>query len=206
MKKKRIRNICLSLFALGTILTAGVSNALAYFTTYTTAEGGLPIHLGDRTEITESFDARTKHLTITSDPDSEPLYIRARAFCARYELTYQGDAWTQEAGEWNRIVPAGEPDEYWYYRDIIKGGESTETLDVIINIPAQSQETTPDPTKPEQPQPEDGETFNVIVIYESTPVRYDENGEPYADWTGTLDIVTDTGTGNGTGGDTNVEE
>ena len=29
--------------------------------------------------------------------------------------------------------------------------------------------------------------FNVVVVYESTPVRYDEAGNPYADWSMTLD-------------------
>ena len=28
-----------------------------------------------------------------------------------------------------------------------------------------------------------GTNFNVVVVYESTPVLYDEDGNPYADWT-----------------------
>ena len=28
----------------------------------------------------------------------------------------------------------------------------------------------------------DGSEFNVVVIYETTPVLYDESGKPYADW------------------------
>ena len=210
MKRKRFGNICLSLLATASILTMGINNALAYFTTYTSAEGGIPIHLGEeRTEITETFDSRTKHVTITNDAGSGPVYIRARAFCARYELTYKSvpeGTWTQENGSWNRIVPEGESGEYWYYKDIVEGGGSTTTLDVVIDIPSLSEGTNGEGTKPE-----DGESFNVIVIYESTPVRYDENGEPYADWSGILDTVTDTGrmegnTGNGTGGDGNVGE
>lgn len=96
-------------------------------------------------------------------------------------------------------------------------------MDVVIDIPAM-----PEGNEPGQTKPEDGESFNVIVIYESTPVRYDENGEPYADWSETLDVVTATGkpeadesisdketeeqngTGgdseNGAGGDVNVGE
>ena len=32
--------------------------------------------------------------------------------------------------------------------------------------------------------------FNVVVIYESTPVMYREDGTPYADW----NVVLDNGT------------
>ncbi len=34
----------------------------------------------------------------------------------------------------------------------------------------------------DHPKDENGQEFNVVVIYESTPVRYDENGNPYFDW------------------------
>ena len=26
------------------------------------------------------------------------------------------------------------------------------------------------------------ESFNVVVVYETTPVQYDAEGNPYADW------------------------
>ncbi|MCM1025237.1 MAG: hypothetical protein NC432_02310 [Roseburia sp.] len=191
MKKRNIVNIGLSLLAAALILTVGVKSALAYFTTYTGAEGGLPIHLGDRTEITETFDSRTKHIVITNAAGSEPVYVRARAFCTRYGFTYRSDAdgiWTQEAGAWNRVVPAEETaGDWYYYKEAIPGGGSAAVLDVVIDIPSQG---------------EDDESFNVIVVYESTPVRYDENGEPYADWTATLDVTTDTGSPEA-GGDAN---
>jgi len=37
---------------------------------------------------------------------------------------------------------------------------------------------------------ENGTMFNVVVIYESTPVMYREDGTPYADW----NVVLDNGT------------
>ncbi len=193
MKKKNIRNICLSLLAGVTVLTMGVNGAIAYFTTYTMAEGGHPIRLGDRTQIVEGFDSWTKHVTITSEADSEPVFIRARAFCARYDLEYVSASgnWTREKGVWNEIIPAG-ADDYWYYKGIVNGGESTDTLDVVIQVPGQTDDITY----------EDGDSFNVIVIYESTPVRYHEDGTAYADWTKTLDVVTDTGINSGNPGGT----
>lgn len=206
MKKKTIGYLGLSLLTAASVLTAGVSGALAYFTTYTGAEGGHVVHLGDRTQIRESFDSWTKHVTVTSDPESEPVYVRARAFCARYGFRYQpsSERWTTGKGGWNEIVPEG-ADEYYYYTEILNGGESTEVLDVVIDIPS----------KEEDEKFEDGDNFNVIVIYESTPVRYHEDGTPYADWTQTLDVVTDTGipeahngdqaeSVSGAGGDANV--
>ena len=38
---------------------------------------------------------------------------------------------------------------------------------------------------PEDVEP--GTDFNVVVIYESTPVLYDSDGNPYADWTAKVD-------------------
>ena len=186
MNKKRIRDMGLFALAVFSVLTMGINSALAYFTTYTVAEGGYTVHLGDRTQIRESFDSWTKHLTVTSDPEAEPVFVRARAFCARYGFHYAAasDRWTTGKGGWNEIVPAG-PDEYYYYTEMLRGGESTDVLDVVIEIPSKEEGETL----------EDGENFNVIVIYESTPVRYREDGTPYADWTQTLDVVTDTGSG-----------
>lgn len=186
MNKKRIRDLGLFALAAVSVLTMGINSALAYFTTYTVAEGGHTVHLGDRTQIRESFDSWTKHLTVTNDAGSEPVYVRARAFCARYGFHYAAasDRWTTEKGSWNEIVPGG-GDEYFYYKEMLKGGESTDVLDVVIEIPV----------KEEGVVFEEGESFNVIVIYESTPVRYREDGTPYADWTQTLDVVTDTGSG-----------
>ena len=185
MKRKTIRNIGLSLLAAALISSAGIKGAMAYFTTYTTAEGGYVSHLGDKTEIKESFDSWTKHVTVSSAPDSEPVYIRARAFCARYDLTYASGSgrWTSGKGGWNEVVPAGE-DGFYYYTEIVNGGESTDVLDVVIDIPFEEDSSW-----------EDGDSFQVIVVYASTPVRYHEDGTPYGDWTEILDASTEIKTG-----------
>lgn len=140
------------------VLSAAMDSAWAYFTTYTTAAGGYPIHLGDETKIEEDFSAWTKHVKITSREDSMPVYVRARAFCgSEYELVYGGSS------KWS---PGG--DGYYYYSDILYGGETTEELEVKIGgIPESAQ---------------DKDSFNVVVIYETTPVLYRDDGSPYADW------------------------
>lgn len=163
--KKRM-NILVAL-ALAAILTAGIGEAWAYFTTFAEAAGGYTIELGDRTEVREEFDQWVKHVVITAAEDSkEPVYIRAKAFCGSAYTVDYSDA----SGKW---TPGS--DGYYYYSDILKAGDSTEELLVRIgNIPKDAKE---------------GDSFHVVVVYESTPVRYDADGTPWADWDEVLDSV-----------------
>jgi len=173
MRKNIFRkSYILPVLAVVLVLGAGMGSAYGYFTTYTEAAGGFAIKLGDSTDINETFSAWTKHVSITSREDSQPVYIRVKGFCgSEYELEY-----IDESGKWSL-----EEDGYYHYRDIVYGGESTDELLVRIGgIP----EEVAEPTE-----------FNVVVIYESTPVRYDEAGNPYADWTVTLDSGSDSGVG-----------
>ncbi|MCH5191511.1 MAG: hypothetical protein J1F23_05035 [Oscillospiraceae bacterium] len=166
MKKK---SIFLFVLSIALIFATSINSALAYFTTYAEASGGYTLHLGGGYVITgggqdikEEFSDWTKRVTITNDPDGQPVFVRARAFSgSEYSLSYAGDDWT--AGE----------DGYWYYDRILNGGENTTELRVRIeDIPADV---------------DIGDHFNVVVIYETTPVAYDENGNPYADWNSTLE-------------------
>lgn len=155
--------------ALAVILTlsAATGSAWAYFTTYAQARGSYPIRLGDQTTVTEDFSAWTKHVSIQSSADSKPVYIRVRAFCGEaYSLVY-----SDSTGKWNP-----ESDGYYYYSGIVKGGEATDTLDIKI-------ENVPQDIK-------DAASFNVVVIYETTPVQYHEDGTPYADWSSKLESGT----------------
>ncbi len=164
MKKK---TVFLTALAIILILTAAIDGAWAYFTTYTEAKGGYTISLGDKTTVEEDFSAWTKHISITSASDSEPVYIRVKAFCgSAYSLVF-----SDTNGKW---TPGG--DGYYYYSDIVYGGGATEEL--LIKI-----ENVPEDV-------EDADSFHVAVIYESTPVLYKEDGTPYADWTQKLDSGT----------------
>ena len=160
MKKRIVLcNICLLFLVAVMVLPAGIKETLAYFTTYVRAEGGYIIQSGDETEIEEKFYDWTKEITISSKSGSQPMYVRVKAFCGdEYKLLYSDPdgMWTQ--GQ----------DGYWYYKDILNGGEKTKPL--LIKI-----EGVPEEVK-------ESAEFNVVVIYESTPVSYDQNGNPYADW------------------------
>lgn len=171
MKKgNRFRNILLISFAVIFVASAGIGEAWAYFTTYATAQGGYTIHLGYETEIFEDYANGIKTITISNKAGSEPVYIRVKAFSGTsHPLTYSSDSWSEGN------------DGYWYYDKILNGGEQTDALEVKIdNIPI---------------TPEDEFEFNVVVIYESTLVRYEADGTPYADWEAKLD------TGEWEGGD-----
>lgn len=169
MKK---RDWCLAVLAFALILTAVGRGAWAYFTTFAEARGGYPISLGDETRVKEEFSAWTKHVTITVSEDSEPVFVRAKAFCgSRYSLVY-----SDAGGKW---TPGGEG--YYYYSDPVAAGGSTDVLDIKI-------ENVPSDVK-------DSESFHVVVIYETTPVLYQEDGTAYADWTRKVDGGTVKGGG-----------
>lgn len=169
-RKKKLGNIVLTLSAAGMIALAGLNSANAYFTTYAEASGGFPLELGDITVIEEEVSDWTKHFVVESSADSQPVYIRARAFSgSAYNLEYSNPEEGEEGagpGTWS----LGE-DGFYYYSDIVNASEKTSELLIKITNPPQDVTVK----------------FNVVVIYESTPVQYHEDGSPYADWTVKLD-------------------
>ena len=91
-------------------------------------------------------------MTISNTGDYD-CYVRVRAFAgSAYSLQYFGENWTPGT------------DGYYYYNEIVPAGGSTGTLDIMIAGAV------------------DGQSFNVVVVQECTPVQYDEDDSPYADW------------------------
>ena len=157
------------------ILSASVHSAWAYFTTYATARGGYTIE--HKTRINEKFSEWKKHVSISNDKDSGPVYVRAKGFC--------GSAYTLNYGESSNKWSLNEKDGYYYYSDILFGGGNTEELVVEIgNIP-ENIANSPD---------FDPADFNVVIIYETIPVLYDVSGKNAlpADWSGEVDVTTET--------------
>lgn len=166
--KKMMKTICLA--AAGLILTSGliVESAMAYFTTYAVAEGGMTLDLGFTETVPEEtvVDGR-KEILIENTGDYD-CYVRIKA------LT--GDAYKDSivysepdgAGKW---TPGPDADGYYYFNDIVKAGSKTTQINVGFSFP--------------EKEPTD---FNVIIIQESTPVLYDESGAPYADWNEVADV------------------
>ncbi len=154
--------------ALGLTAVAAAGTASAYFTTYATARGGHTVRLGHQSQVREEFSQWTKHISLENTGEKE-TYVRVKVFAGSvYGLEYSGN------GKWR----AGE-DGYWYYDDILAVGDSTDILDVHIELPVVTDEAGN-----RVPYTED---FNVVVIQECTAVRYMEDGTPYADWDAVLD-------------------
>ncbi len=167
MKKNTFKTICLAAAALILVTAVTIGSAMAYFTTYVTAKGGYVVELGfTKTEIKEEVEYGKKVIALTNTGDFD-CYVRMKA------LT--GDAYKdsleylepENAGKW---TPGA--DGFYYYSDIVAPSETTSELVVRFSFP-------------EGKEPTD---FNVIIIQECTPVLYDENGKPYANWSVIADV------------------
>lgn len=158
-------SIWLALLAAVLVAASSLPAAWGYFTTYTQARGGLPIELKHQTEIHEDVSDMTKHLTIENKEESSAVFVRARGFSdSEHPLSYNAPdgGWTDGK------------DGFWYYDKPLLPGEVTTKLDVKIELP--------------EGEPEAGDEFNVVVVYESTLVLYDAEGKPYADWGAVIDL------------------
>lgn len=170
--KKSLNKKTLGLAGAALFLTAGLSvgSAMAYFTTYTQVSGGVSLSLGTTTTTPEeTVDQNwTKHVTIENTGDT-PCFVRVRAFAgSKYQdsLVYSGENWSLAA------------DGYYYYSQILSPGKTSgELLIAIDNM-------------------DSDQSFNVIVVQESAPVIYDENGNPTGDWDNILDSSQDSYEGN----------
>ena len=145
-----------------TICLAAAAMAL----TGTLAVGNVVFEMGEtRTEPHEEVKEGKKIVSIENTGDYD-CYIRIRAYAGNnYNLTYEDGG----SGKWY-----DGKDGYWYYKDILTVGSTSKTVNVIL-----PQELLKDVT--------DEKDLNVIVIQECTPVQYDNNGEPYADWNATFE-------------------
>lgn len=168
MRKINKKSLCLAAAAL--TLTAGISaeTAMAYFTTYTEASGGVTLNMGfSETIPKEDFSNWTKHVSVENTGDYD-CYVRVKALAgSKYQ---DGLQYSDSDEKWT----PGE-DGYYYYSDLIAPGESTSVLDIRID------------------SKESDASFNVVVVQESTKVLYNENNEPYADWTQIADTSETTG-------------
>lgn len=143
------------LTAAAAVLAGGISlqGAMAYFTAYASAGGGSVLELGHTTEIEENFENWTKDIRITNTGDVD-CYVRVKVLAgSQFTLKIGGKGWS--SGN----------DGYWYYSDPVAPDKETESLLAQIKLPEDFKED-----------------FNVAVVQECTPVLYDEDGNPYADW------------------------
>lgn len=166
MRKSHKKPLIMAAATLALTGTLSVGSAMAYFTTYSTASGGVTMHMGFTETIpNEKVDENGKHVTISNTGDYD-CFVRVKAF-APVDLTYNAPdgGWTEGN------------DGYWYYDDILPAGKITEQeLNITYKFPEGDD-------KPEE--------FNIVVIQECTPVLYNEDGSAYADWN---HVITDDST------------
>lgn len=181
----RIRTGLLTAIAVMLVMSAVMGAAWAYFTTYARAKGMVTLNLGHQEHIDEKFNSWDKTINLTSEPDSRPAYVRVHAFCAEYELLYKNtDNWTlDKEGYW------------WYYNKPLEPGKSLKDSEDELTVHI---DKVPDTGTPGL---EDGKTFNVVIVYESTDVQYDEDGNEKssvnADWSRKVDTNRITSTQGG---------
>lgn len=155
--------VLLATLAFALVLGMGITPAWGYFTDTHTANGGLKVVVKPTTDIYEWVKGNTKSVVITCAKDTAPVFVRARVYSSvPYEAT--GESWRLN-GDW------------YEYNEILTPDSKTKPLNVEINFRAITSTENP---------PAVDDNYNVIVVYESTPVKYNVGGEAYADWNNIL--------------------
>lgn len=152
------------------IMALTLPAALGYFSTYVRIPGTKTVHLSDGDKMKEENVSGSKHVVITADEDSDPIFVRVKAFAPtdiEDKLVYEGKGWTKGADGW------------WYYDEpLSKGGSAA----IDISLPDIEI---------------DKATFNVVVLHEYVPAIPDGRGGLTADWTNpSLDVTKAEGGGN----------
>ena len=157
--------------------------AWAYFTASDYASGWIEIKTPN-TGITEKYGEGKKVVTIHNEEDSVPVWVRARAFSAsELDVDISGEGWTGPVNDW------------YEYDDILFPGDDTKPLIAKIEWPFKPEDVGEDGTyvissTGSDEGGEDGGTseitvgiasgtnYNVVVVYEAQPVKYDADNNP----------------------------
>ncbi len=177
--KNNMKVMLMSAAALGMTAALTIQSASAYFTTYVSAGGGEVVHLGAQTEVYENVSDMTKHIVLQNTSQINECFVRVKVFYAEPFTVEYTDV------EYEKLVKEGQQaekfweqrgdDGYWYYIPILPPGGVTTQFDAKIVVPENF----------------DRDSFNVVVIQECTPVLYDDNGNPDADWDTTYTEYTE---------------
>ncbi len=146
------------------VLSTAAAPSTAYFTTYVTAAGAVPVHLKTVIpEMEEKYEDGVKTVTLKNTGEA-PCYVRVRAFWGADELNVTpgpGPDWALDA-----------TDGCCYYQKILQPEETTAAITFTIDL-----EHAP------------AHDFNVVVVAEGAPILYnadgtvDANSSRYAGWT-----------------------
>ena len=140
-------------------ITAFAGTAFAYFTANTQASGGHPIQLGYSSEIGEEIVDGNKNITMENTGNTD-IMVRIHLFYGtgvnnNVTVTVPGEK--TESG-WSLDKNSGA----WVYDKVLKPGESTKSLWVDVKAAKGT----------------DLANFDVTVIGQTSPIYYDEAGNP----------------------------
>jgi hypothetical protein len=177
------------------VMSATMGIAWAYFTTYTTAKGGITLRLGHEEHVKEYFKNWNKRVDIEISEDSRAVFVRARGYSAKYPLTYsdvevdlKSNAQTVNKN-WRYL------DDGWaYYTKVLAPGAGVDGTNIADPLYVQIHDV---PVENIQGV-DNKDPFNVIIVYETTEVEYDSSGNPINPWDADWDAKVDT---NRAGGD-----
>lgn len=141
------RNIKLLIAAVLLVALAAPAAVLAYFTDYEEAHGGALLQLEGETKIHEEADSDKKVISIENTGETD-VVVRVAVFGDFVnEIEYDEKDWAKAEG-----------DEWYYYRRILKPGESTPAITAWVDKEAAQ---------------EAGHDFEIVVVHESERVSYD---------------------------------
>ena len=162
MKKK---HLFLAALAIVLLLCSSIGTTMAYFTTYTGANGGYVIHLGHKSVIHDVY-TDVKEISIQNVADSTedvgkfPIFVRALVYHGNDSIVtpQASDNWTPEG-------------EYFYYEAPLYADTVTSAMSTTSILKLK---VDPNPEADIKP----GDLVDVVVTYQSVPAVFDANGNP----------------------------
>ncbi len=122
----------------------------------------MPVLVATFVEMQEEMHELDKHITIKNWEDSnDRVYVRLKVFAPTEILEYLDFASNSEENGWKY----DETDGYIYYEPYLNADETSNPLIIDVNIPEEYKKD-----------------FEIVVVFEYTPVRYYEDGSPYCIW------------------------
>lgn len=178
MKRSVTCTLAGAAFAAVLALGAAVGPALAYLTTYTSASGGVDVAVGPKVEPNEDTDGLKKTITLKNTGENS-CFVRVKIFYSTVAATLQepvtGNGWIKD--------DSLKDCECWEYTSVLEPENVTNPLTLEFTV-----------------KDDYDNNFNVVVVEEYVPALYDEDGEPYADWTLSVKTGEDSVSGEGEGG------
>lgn len=133
-----------------TFAAVQIPGTLAYFTDNESAKGQAEINLSWSTHLKEEVKENNKHVVVENTGKTDAM-VRVAVFAGDFAtVTDEDDKWQKRDG-------------WYYYKEILKPGETTSELFVEVKAKDAAQAD-----------------FNIMVVHESARVVYIDNSTPYA--------------------------